>query len=76
MLIESKLEVHTHHSKIITLSSQYDVEWGISIGLLIETEDCFWISEDVGRSNESIHGSLYTLDGCFSGDGSRGSLRV
>lgn len=76
MLIESQLEVHSHNGEIISVHRDNDIEGGISLGWLVQSEDGFRVSEDILGSNESVHGSLDAEESGLSGDGSGGSLRV
>lgn len=76
MLIKTKLEVHAHQSEVITAVGNVDIEGRITLGRLVESEDSFRVTEDILRSNESVHGSLNAHKSSFSGETSRGSLGV
>jgi hypothetical protein len=76
MLIETKLEVHAHQSEVITTVGHVDIEGRVTLGRLVESEDSFRVTEDILRSNESVHGSLNAHKSGFSGETSRGSLGV
>ena len=76
MLIKTKLEVHAHQSEVVTTVGNVDIEGRITLGRLVESEDSFRVTEDILRSNESVHGSLNAHKSSFSRETSRGSLGV
>lgn len=70
MFIETKFEMHTHNSKIVTTIRQSYIERRIAISLLEKSENSFRVSENILRANKASHGSFNAHNGCFSADGS------
>ncbi len=68
MLVETELEVHAHHRKIVTLIGKHNIERRDVIRLsgFELSEKGFGVTEDIFRSNESFHCSVHTLDGNLS----------
>jgi len=76
MLIKTKLEMHAHQSEVVTTVGNVNIEGRITLGRLVESEDSFRVTEDILRSNESVHGSLDAHKSSFGRETSRGSLGV
>ena len=55
VLVQTKLEVHTHNGKIATLKSKDEVKGRITLGWLVEPKDALWVSEDILWAYKSSH---------------------
>ena len=70
VLIETELEVHSHHSELVALVAKDEVKWRLIrlSGWLENLEEALRVSKDILGPNESLHGSVHTLDGNFCGE--------
>lgn len=68
--------MHSHNSEIISVHRNNDIKRRVSLSWLVQSENSLRVSEDILRSNESVHGSLDAKEGSLSRDGSGSSLGV
>lgn len=68
--------MHTHNGEVITTFRNEDIEGRVTFSGFVESENSFRVSEDILGTNETVHGSLDTHEGSFSGDSSGGTLGV
>ncbi len=68
MLVETELEVHAHDRKIVTLIGKHNIERRDVIRLsgFELSEKGLGVTEDIFRSNEPFHSTMYALDGNLS----------
>jgi len=63
MFVQTQLEVHTHQREVITGSFKMEVEWGVSIGGLVDSPEGLGVSENVFGTHESHHGPFHAHNG-------------
>lgn len=77
VLVETKLEMHTHDGEIVTRVRKDEIKGRVAVlGLLELTEESLGVAEDVTGAQESGHGALHGLDRHLGTNGSTGSLGV
>src|SRR5262245_16911263 len=59
MLVESELEVHTHHGEIVAAGGQLQIEraYALVYRPLEQAKDRLGIAEDIGRADKAAHRS-------------------